>query len=222
MRVVIAGAGTLGQQMAAALTAARNEVTLIDQDDAVVESLKGRTRAQVLLGDACAPDVLEEAGSLKADILVASTDGDEDNLVISLLAKRQFDVPKVVARVNNPENRWLFSERWGVDVAVSASSTLLSLIQEATGTLDTIGLLDLGRAGVRLIETTLTEDSLAVGKTLAQIKLPPGCLVATVIRASKASVPRGDFTLEAGDEVLVVSESATEADIQAAFQRPAH
>src|SRR5690349_1478930 len=130
MRIVIAGAGTLGTQMASALTAARNEVTLIDQDDELVENLKGKLRAQVLLGDACAPDTLEEAGSLKADILVACTDGDEDNLVISLLAKRQFDVPKVVARVNDPENRWLFNERWGVDVAVSASSTLMSLIQE--------------------------------------------------------------------------------------------
>lgn len=221
MRIVIAGAGTLGTQMASALTAARNEVTLIDQDDDVVESLKGRLRAQILLGDACAPDTLEEAGSLKADILVACTDGDEDNLVISLLAKRQFDVPKVVARVNDPENRWLFSERWGVDVAVSASSTLMSLIQEATGTSDTIGLVDLGRAGVRLIETTLSEDSLAAGKTLAEIKLPPGCLVTTVIRNGSATVPGGDFALEAGDEILVVSESATEGEIQAAFQRPA-
>jgi trk system potassium uptake protein TrkA len=208
--------------MASALTAARNEVTLIDQDDEVVENVKGKLRAQVLLGDACAPDTLEEAGSLKADILIACTDGDEDNLVISLLAKRQFDVPKVVARVNDPDNRWLFTEGWGVDVAVSASSTLLSLIQEATGTSDTIGLVDLGRAGVRLIETTLTEGSLAAGKSLAEVRLPAGCLVTTVIRDGTAAVPGGDFTLQAGDEILVVSESATEAEIQAAFQRSAH
>lgn len=219
MRVIIAGAGTLGQEMAMALTAAKNEVTLVDQDDQLVERLKGHMRAQVLHGDACEPTVLEEAGALKADVLVATTDGDEDNLVISLLAKRHFDVPRVVARVNSPENHWLFNDRWGVDVAVSASSTLLSLIQEATGSADTVGLLELGKAGVRLIETTLTEESSAVGKTLSEIKLPAGSIVATVIRSGEPNVPGGSFELEVGDEVLVVSEHATEAEVRTLFQR---
>jgi trk system potassium uptake protein TrkA len=218
MRAVTTGAGVLGQEMARAL-ATSNEVTLVDVDDELVDRLKGHLRAQILWGDACDPSVLEEAGALKADVLVATTGDDEDNLVISLLAKRQFDVPRVVARNNYPENRWLFNERWGVDVAVSASATLLSLIQEATGSTETVDLLQLGTAGVRMIETTISEMSVAVGKTLAQISLPPGTVIATIIRDSEPHVPGGSFHLQAGDEVILVSEAATERDIQIAFQR---
>ncbi|MHB8670822.1 MAG: potassium channel family protein [Acidimicrobiales bacterium] len=219
MRVVITGAGRLGQEMAQVLTASRNEVTLVDIDDDLVEQLRGTLRAQVLHGDACEPSALEEAGALKADVLVACTGDDEDNLVISLLAKRHFDVPRVVARVNYPENQWLFTDRWGVDVAVSASSSLMSLIQEATGSADTIGLARLSGAGVGLIETTITEQSSAVGKPLSEIRLPAGAIVATVVRGGQPNVPGGSFELEVGDEVLVVSESATEADIRKAFQQ---
>ena len=218
MRAVITGAGVLGQEMARVL-AAGNEVTLVDVDDELVERLKGHLRAQVLRGDACDPAVLEEAGALRADVLVAATGDDEDNLVISLLAKRQFDVPRVVARNNYPENRWLFNDRWGVDVAVSASATLLSLIQEATGSTETVDLLQLGTAGVRMIETTIRESSAAVGKTLAEISLPPGTVIATIIRGREPRVPGGSFSLQAGDEVILVSEAATEQDIQVAFQR---
>jgi trk system potassium uptake protein len=218
MRAVITGAGVLGQEMARVL-AAGNEVTLVDVDDELVERLKGHLRAQVLRGDACDPAVLEEAGALRADVLVAATGDDEDNLVISLLAKRQFDVPRVVARNNYPENRWLFNDRWGVDVAVSASATLLSLIQEATGATETVDLLQLGTAGVRMIETTIRESSAAVGKTLAEISLPPGTVIATIIRGREPRVPGGSFSLQAGDEVILVSEAATEQDIQVAFQR---
>lgn len=218
MRAVIAGAGVLGQEMARALVPT-NEVTLVDIDDSLVDQLKGHLRAQVLWGDACDPAVLEEAGALKADVLVATTGDDEDNLVISLLAKRHFDVPRVVARNNYPENRWLFSERWGVDVAVSASATLLSLIQEATGSTETVDLLELGTAGVRMIETTIKDNSAAVGQTLAEISLPPRTVVATVIRDGEPHVPGGSFSLQAGDEVILVSEHATEAEIQGAFQR---
>ena len=219
MRAVITGAGVLGQEMASALCVGGNEVTLIDVDDELVDRLKGHIKAQVLHGDACDPNVLEEAGALKADVLVATTGDDEDNLVISLLAKRQFDVPRVVARINYPENGWLFNERWGVDVAVSASATLLSLIQEATGSAETVDLIHLSTAGVRMIETTLAETSTAVGKTLAEISLPSGTVIATVIRAGEPHVPGGDFALQAGDEVLLISEVATDKDIQAAFQR---
>lgn len=141
-----------------------------------------------------------------------------DNLVISLLARRQFDVPRVVARVNHTENEWLFTDRWGVDVAISAATSLMSQIEEATAGADTVGLLQLASAGVRVIETLITDRSRAAGLTLAEVSLPTGTMVATVVRSGEPKVPNGSFRLEVGDEVLVVSESSTEDDIRTAFQ----
>jgi trk system potassium uptake protein len=218
MRILIAGAGRLGQELAQFLVGARNEVTVIEVDDEKAAGLKEKLKARVLYGDACEPSILEEAGALNADILMATTGDDEDNLVISLLARRQFNIPRIVARVNFPGNQWLFTERWGVDVAVSASSALMSLIQEATGASDTIGLARLRGGEVGLIETTLTTASNAVGKTLEQISLPAGSIVAAVIRDGAPASPTDDFELREGDEILVLSESATESDIRRLFQ----
>jgi trk/ktr system potassium uptake protein len=218
MRIILAGAGRLGREMAQVLVSARNEVTLVEQDDELVEQLKGRLKAKTLLGDACEPSVLEEAGALNTDILMATTGDDEDNLVISLLAKRYFKVPRVVARVNYPENQWLFTDRWGVDVAVSPSSALMALIQEATRSADTIGLQRLFGGKVGLIETTLTDTSSAVGKKLGEIALPAASMVAAVIRGGRPAPADETLELSVGDEVLVVSESATEADIRRLFQ----
>ena len=219
MRVIIVGAGRLGQEMADALSGTgRNEVILIESERTLAERLKGTMKARVLHGDACDPTVLEDAGALKADVLVAVAGEDQVNLVVSLLAKRHFDVPKVVARVNDRDNHWLFTDHWGVDVAVSASATLLSLIQEATSVADTVGLLRLGRAGVGLIETTLTDQSSAVGRPLSDLHLPGGAIVAAVLRNGTPTVPGGSFMLEEGDEVLVIAESATEDDIRKVFQ----
>ncbi|MCF4136288.1 NAD-binding protein [Streptomyces sp. Tue 6430] len=113
MNVIIAGAGRLGTQIAQVLAAAHNEVTLIDSDDDRVAELEGRLPLRLVAGDACEPALLEHAGALTADLVVATTGDDEDNLVISLLAKRRFAVDRVVARVNDADNTWLFDQRWG-------------------------------------------------------------------------------------------------------------
>ena len=142
-----------------------------------------------MAGDACEPTVLEDAGALTTDLLVAATGDDEDNLVISLLAKRQFAVPRVAARVNDTDNGWLFDHHWGVDVAVPAATPLISLIEEATGATDTVALLRLSKAGVNVIETAITPHSRAVGHALADITLPAGTVVAAVIRNGEPTVP---------------------------------
>lgn len=218
MRAIVAGAGRLGVETTEALVKAGHEVTLIEIDDELAERLGNELRCKVLFGDACDPSVLEEAGALKTDVLVATTGDDEDNLVIALLARRQFGIRRVVACVNHPENEWLFTDRWGVDVAVSAAASLISQIEEATATADTVGLLELASAGVRVIETLITDRSRAAGRTLAEISLPTATIVATVVRGGEPKVPKGSFRLEVGDEVLVISESATEDDVRAAFQ----
>jgi len=218
MRIIIAGAGRLGLEMAEVVAQDGNDVTLIDNDENLVNQLRGTLKVQVKYGDACEPAALEEAGALKADVFIASTGDDEDNLVISFLAKRHFDVPRVVARVNNRRNEWLFSARWGVDHAVSAVSALMPLIQEATGSADTVGLVRLAAGGVGVIETTLTDQSRAVGQTLADLEIPKGAIVVAVVRADGVHVPDGRFGLEAGDEVLVVSEAVPPDQIRRVFQ----
>ncbi|MFI7413433.1 potassium channel family protein [Streptomyces sp. NPDC049627] len=218
MNVLIAGAGRLGTQIAQVLAAARNEVTLIDADDDRLAGLRGRIAARLVPGDACEPALLEHAGALTADLVIATTGDDEDNLVISLLAKRQFSVPRVAARVNDAENAWLFDGRWGVDVAVPAATPLVSLIEEATGATDTVALLRLSKAGVDVIETAITPQSRAVGRALGDVRLPEGTVVATIVREGQPTVPDPAIRLHPGDELLLVSHSATEQEIHAAFQ----
>ncbi|MFE2179208.1 potassium channel family protein [Streptomyces sp. NPDC059455] len=218
MKALIAGAGRLGTQIAQVLAAARNEVTLVDVDEDRVAELRGRVPVRLVAGDACDPAFLEHAGALTADLMIAATGGDEDNLVISLLAKRQFQVERVAARVNDVDNAWLFDRRWGVDVAVPAATPLISLIEEATGATDTVALLRLSKAGVNVIETTITDRSRAVGHALADIGLPAGSVIATVVRDGRPTVPAAGMRLRPGDELLVISHTATEQEIHAAFQ----
>jgi trk system potassium uptake protein TrkA len=218
MKALIAGAGRLGAQIAQVLAAARNDVTLVDIDDDRVAELEGRLPVRLLAGDACEPGVLEHAGVLTADLVIAATGDDEDNLVISLLAKRQFEVPRVAARVNDAENTWLFDRNWGVDTAVPAATPLISLIEEATGATDTVALLRLSKAGVDVIETAITAQSRAAGRALAEITLPAGTVIATVVRDGQPTVPTPEMRLRPGDELLVVSHAATEQEIHAAFQ----
>ncbi|WNM32120.1 TrkA family potassium uptake protein [Streptomyces sp. Li-HN-5-11] len=218
MKVLIAGAGRLGTQIARVLSAARNDVTLVERDEDRVAELEGMPQVRLVAGDACEPGLLERAGAFACDLFIAATGRDEDNLVISLLAKRQFGVGRVAARVNEAENTWLFDGRWGVDVAVPATTPLISLIEEATGATDTVALLRLSKAGVEVIETAITARSRAAGHTLGEIGLPAGTVVATVVRDGRPTVPGPGVRLMPGDELLLVSHEATEQEIQAAFQ----
>ncbi|MET8130590.1 TrkA family potassium uptake protein [Streptomyces sp. NPDC005251] len=218
MNVLIAGAGRLGTQIAQVLSAAGNEVTLIDNDDDRLAELEGRVPARLVAGDACEPALLEHSGALTADLVIATTGDDEDNLVISLLAKRQFSVPRVAARVNDSDNAWLFDERWGVDVAVPAATPLISLIEEATGATDTVALLRLSKAGVEVIETVITERSRTRGRALGDVVLPEGTVVATIVRDGQPTAPDPAQRLRPGDELLLVSHTAAEHEIHAAFQ----
>ncbi|MFC5201106.1 potassium channel family protein [Streptomyces kaempferi] len=218
MKVLIAGAGRLGVQIAQVLSAAHNDVTLIERDEEHIATLEAMPSVRLVNGDACEPALLARAGALTCDLVVATTGRDEDNLVISLIAKRQFSVERVAARVNDEENAWLFDPRWGVDVAVPAATPLISLIEEATGATDTVALLRLSKAGVEVIETAITQKSPAAGHMLGEIALPPGTVVATVVRDGHPTVPSPDVRLLPGDEILLVSHEATEQEIHAAFQ----
>jgi trk system potassium uptake protein TrkA len=148
-----------------------------------------------------------------ADVVVSATGDDEDNLVISLLAKQEFAVPRVVARVNHPKNRWLFSEAWGVDVSVSTPHLLTALVEEAVSVGSLVRLLQLegGRGGgARLVEVTLAEDSPAAGYSIADLEVPRDATIVAVVRDTHVVVPRGDTVLDTGDEVLALVTADSE------------
>lgn len=218
MKVIVAGAGRLGEQAAHLLGATGHQVTVIERDRARITALANGHPIRLVHGDACEPTVLEDAGVLNTDLLLAATGEDEDNLVIALLAKRQFAVPRTLARVNDPDNAWLFGDRWGVDVALPGAAPLVSLIEEASGAVDTVGLLRLAEAGVTLIESHIDDHSKAAGRPLADIDLPAGTVVATVVHDAEPVVPGRDYRFHPGDTVLVVSTTATEQDVHDAFQ----
>ena len=172
---------------------------------------------QVITGNACAPGRLEAAGALHANVLVACTGRDEDNLIISVMARRRFDVPRIVATVRDDANRWLFDASWGVDAAISAASALVTLIEEATGSAQTVYLADLGGSGLALVETNITAASAARGKTVADLHLPPGDTVVTVVRRGRTVPADPALRFRTGDRVLVVTGPDGEKHVHDAF-----
>ena len=220
MNVIIAGAGSVGRYMAGQLQDSGHNVTLIDNDTAVVT--QGRaTRTPVgvtwCLGDACEVATLTAVGAAEADVVAAVTGDDEDNLVVSLLSKQEFAVPRVVARVNNPKNEWMFNDMWGVDVSVSTPHLLTGLVEEAVTVGSFVRLLSLEGGKARLAEVTLAAGSPAIAKELTDLGLPRESTVVAVLRDGHVVVPRGDTVLHQGDEVLVLVTGGVEDDVRRAL-----
>ncbi|CAN5809022.1 TrkA family potassium uptake protein [soil metagenome] len=216
MRVVIAGAGSVGTFIAEDLAKAGHEVIIVEVDaERVAEAERRGEPAGVtwVTADACEVSEFARAGVDKADVVAAVTGDDEDNLVISLLAKQEFAVPRVVARVNNPKNEWMFTEMWGVDVSVSTPHLLTALVEEAVSVGSLVRLLSFEGGRARLSEATLTAESPSTGKDLAELGLPRDSTVVAIIRDSHVIVPRGDSVLRAGDEILVLTTPDAEDDV---------
>lgn len=219
MRVFIAGAGSVGRHMAEQLVASGHDVTLIDNDPVVVGGRDdlcaggpGPDGITWRLGDACEVGFLERLRLESADVMAAVTGDDEDNLVISLLAKQEFGVPRVVARVNNPRNEWMFTEMWGVDVSVSTPHLLTALVEEAVNVGSLVRLMALEGGRTKLTEVTLAPDSPAVGREINALGLPHEAAVVALVRAGHVIVPRGDMPLQQGDEVLVLLSSTDDEE----------
>jgi len=179
----------------------------------LVARLRTTLDVEWFIADACEVRSLHAAGLADADVVVAATGDDEDNLVVSLLAKQEFAVPRVVARVNHPANQWLFNEGWGVDVSVSTPHLLTALVEEAVSVGSLVRLLQFQDA--RLVEVTLAETSPAVGKTIAELGVPRDATIVAVIRERHVIVPRGETGIAAGDEVLVLVTPESEDEVRA-------
>ncbi len=216
MHIVVVGGGIVGERVAQALHASGNTVVVVEESAARAAELTARG-LQVVTGTACAPRRLEAAGALHADVLVACTGLDEVNLIVSVLARRHFEIPRVVAAVRDDASRWLFDASWGVDAAISAASALVALIEEATGSAQTVRLADLAGSGLALVETNITTASAARGKTVADLRLPPGDTVATVVRRGRTVRADQALRFRAGDRVLVVTSPDGEKRVHDAF-----
>ncbi len=216
MRVVIAGGGSVGRFIAEQLHDLGHDVTIIDNDrDVVARALRGGEPKGVrwFEGDACEIPALASVGMAEADVVAAVTGDDEDNLVISLLSKQEFGVPRVVARVNNPKNEWMFNEVWGVDVSVSTPHLLTALVEEAVTVGSFIRLLSFEGGRARLAEVRLADGTPVDGKTIEELGIPRDATVVAVLRKERLIVPRGDTMLRAGDEVIVLVTSESEDEV---------
>ena len=213
MRVVIAGAGSVGRSIARELLGNGHQVLLVDRDPAAVR-VTSVPDAQWLLADACEVTSLREAEIDRVDVVVAATGDDEDNLVISLLAKQEFAVPRIIARVNHPKNEWLFNENWGVDVSVSTPHLILALTEEALSVGSLVRLLQLEKGRARLVEVTLAPDSPVIGPTIRELDIPRDSTFVAVVREEHVVVPRGDTVFQAGDEVIALVTPESEDEIR--------
>jgi trk system potassium uptake protein len=220
MKVAIAGAGSVGTAIAADLHANGHDVILFEQDPDLVQRLRPTLDITWVAADACEVSSLDAAGLATVDVVVAATGDDEDNLVISLLAKQEFAVPRVVARVNHPKNQWLFNESWGVDVSVSTPQLLTALVEEAVSVGSLVRLLQFQRGAAHLVEITLAEDSPANGMAITDLDFPRDATVVAVVRTERLIVPRGETVLQSGDEVLVLATIEAEDAVTALFINP--
>jgi trk system potassium uptake protein len=202
--VTIAGAGKVGRSIAAELLENGTDVLLIERDAAKIRPTS-LPKARWLQADACEVSSLESAGLGDCAVMVAATGDDKVNLVVSLLAKTEFGVPRVVARVNHPKNEWLFTESWGVDVAVSAPRMLTALVEEAVSVGDLVRLMKFRQSDASLVELTLPKDSPVAGAAIGSVTLPQDCALVIILRGGQAVVPSPDSTFEPGDEVLAIA-----------------
>ncbi|WP_020671877.1 potassium channel family protein [Amycolatopsis nigrescens] len=216
MRVAIAGAGAVGRSIATELIDGRHQVMLIERESDQFEPATVE-QADWVLGDACEVSTLEDSGIQLCDVVIAATGDDKVNLVVSLLAKTEFAVRRVVARVNNPANEWLFTSAWGVDVAVSTPRMLAAMVEEAVSVGDLVRLMTFRQGQANLVELTLPAETPLAGKPVSELALPRDSALVTILRGERVIVPQPEDPLEPGDELLFVAAAEVEPDIRTAL-----
>ena len=169
------------------------------------------------MADACEITALDNAKLDTCQVLVAATGDDKVNLVTSLLAKTEYGVPRVVARINHPKNEWLFDSSWGVDVAVSTPRIISALVEEAVSVGDVVRLFSFKKGQANLVELTLPDTSSCIGKTVEEIVLPDDAALAAIVRDGRVITAKAHDVFAAGDELLFVASAAAEDKIKACF-----
>jgi trk system potassium uptake protein TrkA len=216
MRVAIAGAGNVGRAIARELLDSGHQVLLIDRDPRALK-LESVPDAEWLMADACEISSLDKAKLNSCQVLIAATGDDKVNLVASLLGKTEYGVPRVVARVNHPKNEWLFDSSWGVDVAVSTPRIISALVEEAVSVGDVVRLFSFKKGQANLVELTLPDGSLCLGKTVEEIELPENSTLAAIVRDGRVISAKPHDVFTAGDELLFVASTHAESKLKECF-----
>lgn len=214
MRVAIAGAGNVGRSIAQELIENDHQVMLIERHPARMRPERV-PEADWVLADACELSSLQEADLASCDVVVAATGDDKVNLVVSLLAKTEFAVPRVVARVNRAENEWLFTDQWGVDVAVSTPRLMAALVEEAVSVGELVRLMSFRQGEANLVEITLPETAPYVGRAVREVPMPRDSALVAIVRGKRVLVPTPDDPLEARDELVFVCTAEVEDAVRA-------
>jgi trk system potassium uptake protein len=212
MRVTIAGAGAVGRSIARELLENGHQVLLIDKSPRAIK-VDSLPQAEWLLADACEITSLDEAGLERSNVVIAATGDDKVNLVVSLLAKTEYGVPRVVARINHPNNEWLFNESWGVDVAVSTPRLLSALVEEAVSVGDLVRLMTFRQSEASLVELTMADDAPLAGSRIGDIAWPADTALVAILRDGRVIVPQADDPLAGGDELLFVTGEDVEDEL---------
>lgn len=216
MMVLVVGGGKVGTHLASMLLGEGYRVKVIEVQREEIPRLQRDLPAEVVIrGNGTDPNVLEAAGIRQADVVAAVTGADETNLVVASLARFEFHVPRVIARVNNPKNAWLFTPEMGVDVALNQADLMAHLIAEEMSLGDMMTLLKLRKGQYSLVEEKVDPNAIAVGKALRDLQLPSECQLAAIIRKGQLLIPRGDTVLQPADEVLAVVHASQVAQLAA-------
>ena len=212
MNVIIVGGGNTGSQLAKFLLKAGHSVSVIEERPIVLEKLAVEVPPETIItGDGSSPAILEKAGIQEAQVLAAVTGSDETNLVITSLGRFEYNVPRVIARINNSKNAWLFTPEMGVDVGLNQAEILARLCAEEMSIGDMMTMLKLMRGKYSLVEVKISPGARAIGIAIRDLDLPPTCIISGIIRHGEIVLPRGITILEQGDEVLaLVDDTARE------------
>ncbi|MGO2051771.1 potassium channel family protein [Glutamicibacter sp. 287] len=213
MKVMIAGAGSVGSSIARELVLNSHQVLIVDPK-AEMADREDLENVQWLIGDACELAVLQRAKLEEFDVVVSATGDDKVNLVVSLLAKSEFGVRRTVGRVNHPKNEWMFDDAWGVDVAVSTPRLMTALVEEAVEVGDLVRLLTLKSGEVHMVEFTVPHDSALIGRTLGRVTWPQDTTIVAVVRDKAPFPPSDDDVIEGGDEIFFITTPEAESPLR--------
>jgi trk system potassium uptake protein TrkA len=221
MFVIIVGGGRTGSHLAELLVQEGHAVKVIDDRPEILERLRQEMPAEaVVAGDGSDPNVLEAVGVKRAQVLAAVTAEDEANLVATSLARFEFNVPRVIARVNDPKNAWMFTAEMGVDVALNNADILAKLIAEEMSLGDMMIMLKIRRGKYSLVEEKIYPGAHAVGQTIKDLPLPPNCIISGILRYGEMVLPRGITVLEEGDEILALVDEPARLELARLLGRP--